>query len=117
LSAHARYSDRVIRLARILFTVGMSLRKVSRLLRQTGIPVTAQTVHQWCRNSITTLIATVELAEQPDEGINLLLRPDLCVRFKSRSHRQLLALLEESSIPWGGNPERALCRRVSGTAR
>lgn len=57
LTPRARYSDRVVALARALCVMGVPLRECARLLAAARVPATAQAIRRWCSDLLAVRAA------------------------------------------------------------
>jgi len=99
LTPRARYSDRVVALARALVSGGVSRRRCAALLRQAGVPVTAQSIATWCRGVRSRAPGRAALASAPDSCRSVLLRPGLWLNFHSKGgHARTAKLLAALTV-------------------
>jgi hypothetical protein len=96
LTPRARYSDRVVRLARALVAMNVSVRECVRILRQAGVVVTPQTVHQWSRSVRRQARARARVVGAPEGRVCVRLRSDLWLALETRAPKQVESILSEA---------------------
>ncbi|HEX4953237.1 MAG TPA: hypothetical protein VF017_07570 [Thermoanaerobaculia bacterium] len=96
LTPRARYSDRVVALARALVASGVSLRSTARLLTTARVPVAFESLRAWCRD-----VAPAKLARRAEvDGVGdvlIRLREDCAVAVQSREPERIVAMLAAES--------------------
>jgi hypothetical protein len=99
LTPRARYSDRVVALARALVSSGVSMRCCVRLFSAAGVPVTLQTIRTWCACVEALTVSTARIASDADGEVAVRLRDALWIAIQTRRPRLVLALLNGSRKP------------------
>jgi hypothetical protein len=95
LAPRSRYSDRVVRLARALVAFRISYRRCVRVLRQAGVVVTAQTVHQWARSIRRQAKARARVVRAPEGPVCVQLRHDLWLTLETRAPKRVATILQD----------------------
>lgn len=95
VTPRARYSDRVILVAKLLAALGIPLRQTASLLRQTGVPLTAQTAAIWCRGVKRVGLLRVRLARLRGD---LRLRRSVWLKFEGRRNASVVQLLDRTGV-------------------
>jgi hypothetical protein len=103
LRAGARYSERVIALARVLVGLGLSLRHTVRLLKAAGVPTSVETVRSWSRG-VEPPPAPVGVDLEGTGIASIHLRPGLRLVFRTDDPSFVIERLRQAGAQPSGAP-------------
>jgi hypothetical protein len=75
--------------------MSLSVRQIAKLLRETGVMVTSQSVHSWTRGVERQSRAAVSVTTEPQGNVSVPLRKDLFLSIRTRSTKSTENLTRE----------------------
>ncbi len=93
LKPRARYSNRVVALARALVAAGVSMRCCVRLFAAARVPVTLQTVRTWCEGVEPLTRSKARVAAGAEGDVAVRLRDDVWVAIDTPRPKLVMRLL------------------------